>query len=633
MAKLTFVLEDGEEVVIPLTERITIGSDENNDVMVDDERISPQHAELMQNADGSIQVFDLQSKSGTFINDVRQQSCTLLHGDRLAFGPLKAVLDLEDDATAAAAPSPPVIPAPQESTAPSAPLKQSDETEKKALAAALQAEREQFAKLQTASRQAEVVHSEWLASIKTLTAEHTEKTTVLEELADQLEVKTDALQKLSARHDETVAALQQLTDSKSAAQQETEALAVQNNQVLGQFTDKTEALKKLSAQHDKQAAALEQVTQNAAVARQEIATLAAQKEQELAQQQQRHQQRELETQQLADLRQQLTAAETRIRELGNTEEKHAQALARSQEADAQHATLAAAVAALVLDQERAGHAVADLEHRLAALQDTQREITAATAAADTARLEAEAALSRVQTDLTTATQQLAETQARHVGLASQCQKIAAVDQQLVQAGARLTAAEKQRSEVQTALAESETRLAALQPSVEKFAAQESATKERADTLRETEKKLRATLNDVTTSEQNARARLEEIRQLTIKEQKDRAVQQEELALGIESAQREIAHLETRLGPLRHWQEAMNQRYTRLAAMPQDSPEARELLQEIAAENATLFHLITAPHLPAPRIMHVEFARLSPTSGVPMKSERSRGQIAGRTPAK
>jgi predicted component of type VI protein secretion system len=96
MAKITFVLEDGQEVVVPLTERVTIGRAEDNDVMVDDERISMQHAELLQNADGSIQVFDLKSESGTFVNGERQMSCTLLHGDKLAFGPLVGRLDLED---------------------------------------------------------------------------------------------------------------------------------------------------------------------------------------------------------------------------------------------------------------------------------------------------------------------------------------------------------------------------------------------------------------------------------------------------------------------------------------------------------------------------------------------------------
>ena len=95
MPKLTFILEDGQEIIVPLADRITIGSTEENDVFVDDERISRQHAELLMNADGSVQVFDLKSTAGTFVNRQRIVSHTLLHGDQLAFGPLKAVLDLE----------------------------------------------------------------------------------------------------------------------------------------------------------------------------------------------------------------------------------------------------------------------------------------------------------------------------------------------------------------------------------------------------------------------------------------------------------------------------------------------------------------------------------------------------------
>ena len=104
MAKLTFVLEDGQEVVVPLKEHITLGRDEDNDIVVDDEGISPRHAEIVQNADGSLQVFDLKSTTGTFVNGERQLSCTLLHGDTIAFGPLVGTLDLEHPATSPSRP-------------------------------------------------------------------------------------------------------------------------------------------------------------------------------------------------------------------------------------------------------------------------------------------------------------------------------------------------------------------------------------------------------------------------------------------------------------------------------------------------------------------------------------------------
>lgn len=99
MAKLTFVLEDGQEIEVSLAERITLGRGEDNDVVVDDDRVSKHHAELVRNADGSVQVFDTNSTAGTFVNGERLRSHTIRHGDRLVFGPLTAVLDLDENAT------------------------------------------------------------------------------------------------------------------------------------------------------------------------------------------------------------------------------------------------------------------------------------------------------------------------------------------------------------------------------------------------------------------------------------------------------------------------------------------------------------------------------------------------------
>ena len=105
MAKLTFVLEDGQEVVVPLIGLITLGRDDDNDVVIDDERISRHHAELVTHADGRIEVHDLGSTAGTFVNDRPVRSHTIRRGDRLAFGPLAATIDLEDSSAAPVADS------------------------------------------------------------------------------------------------------------------------------------------------------------------------------------------------------------------------------------------------------------------------------------------------------------------------------------------------------------------------------------------------------------------------------------------------------------------------------------------------------------------------------------------------
>jgi predicted nucleic acid-binding Zn-ribbon protein len=285
MAKLTFVLEDGQEVVVPLKEHITLGRDEDNDIMVDDEGISPRHAEIVQNADGSLQVFDLKSTTGTFVNGERQLSCTLLHGDTIAFGPLVGTLDLEHPATsppvedtpiapAVSKPAPPApVPEPEapasEAPAPEAPepappspppapvlpdnalveavahleaeksrLKSEVDTAEKELrdwqqraekeralhlarVESLQAEEEKLAPAKAAVQQAEAAHREWLETISSLTSQHDDKTA--------------ALERLNAQHYEKSTEVQRLTATAAEAQQQIEDLAVQKEEAAARL--------------------------------------------------------------------------------------------------------------------------------------------------------------------------------------------------------------------------------------------------------------------------------------------------------------------------------------------------------------------------------------------------------------
>jgi pSer/pThr/pTyr-binding forkhead associated (FHA) protein len=96
LAKITFALEDGQEIVPPLSEHVTLGRGEDNNGVLDDERISKHHAELVHDADGSIQLFDSNSTAAPFVNGERVRSRTIRHGGKLSFGPLTAVLDLAD---------------------------------------------------------------------------------------------------------------------------------------------------------------------------------------------------------------------------------------------------------------------------------------------------------------------------------------------------------------------------------------------------------------------------------------------------------------------------------------------------------------------------------------------------------
>src|SRR5436190_13406959 len=95
MAKITFILDDGEKIEVPLTGGLTIGRVEGNDIVVDDPRISSQHAEVRPLGDGSFEVRDLNSKAGTFVNSQRVEQHKLAHGDKLSFGPLTAEYEMK----------------------------------------------------------------------------------------------------------------------------------------------------------------------------------------------------------------------------------------------------------------------------------------------------------------------------------------------------------------------------------------------------------------------------------------------------------------------------------------------------------------------------------------------------------
>ncbi len=226
MPKLTFILEDGQEIIVPLAERITIGSTDQNDVFVEDERVSPQHAELLMNADGSVQVFDLKSAAGTFVNGHRVVSHTLLHGDQLAFGPLKAVLDLELPPAPATKTRRVPVSAPAPSAIPSEELRAAEN---------------RLALLETAAKQAEAKHQEWLAAIERLNREHGEKTTSLTELTSRQREEASKLENVST-------SLRAEEDKLAAVRREHEEVAAKVQSSQQQLREAEEQYAKVRSQ-------------------------------------------------------------------------------------------------------------------------------------------------------------------------------------------------------------------------------------------------------------------------------------------------------------------------------------------------------------------------------------------------
>jgi hypothetical protein len=80
MNKLVLINEGGNEVEIELKSgTTTVGRSENNSVAIDDEMISDRHCELIL-AGQDVQVRDLQSTNGTFIDERRVIDETLRPG-------------------------------------------------------------------------------------------------------------------------------------------------------------------------------------------------------------------------------------------------------------------------------------------------------------------------------------------------------------------------------------------------------------------------------------------------------------------------------------------------------------------------------------------------------------------------
>jgi chromosome segregation ATPase len=91
MPYLAFNLNDGNEFVFDiLEERLTIGREASNDIVIDNTFISSFHAEFVRQPDGSYEIVDLKSSNGTFVNGRRVERFRVKGGDRIMFGQLES---------------------------------------------------------------------------------------------------------------------------------------------------------------------------------------------------------------------------------------------------------------------------------------------------------------------------------------------------------------------------------------------------------------------------------------------------------------------------------------------------------------------------------------------------------------
>ncbi|MDZ4289667.1 MAG: FHA domain-containing protein, partial [Prosthecobacter sp.] len=91
MPYLAFNLNDGNEFVFDiLEERLSIGRDPKNDIVIDNGYISAFHAEFLRQPEGGYDVVDLKTSNGTFLNGRRIDRATLKGGEKVRFGQLEA---------------------------------------------------------------------------------------------------------------------------------------------------------------------------------------------------------------------------------------------------------------------------------------------------------------------------------------------------------------------------------------------------------------------------------------------------------------------------------------------------------------------------------------------------------------
>ncbi|MGI8602870.1 MAG: FHA domain-containing protein [Verrucomicrobiales bacterium] len=94
MAKITFTFLDGSDTRVVLeADVLTIGRDDDNQIVLPDQRVSSHHAVLKRTGGGQFILNDLGATNPTRVNGKPTQVHQLRHGDTLLFGDVYAVYE------------------------------------------------------------------------------------------------------------------------------------------------------------------------------------------------------------------------------------------------------------------------------------------------------------------------------------------------------------------------------------------------------------------------------------------------------------------------------------------------------------------------------------------------------------
>ena len=86
MARLAAKKGPAAGKTFPLAKVTTLGRSLGVEIRLEDPIVSREHARLVRDASGSYTIKDLQSGNGTFVNDLRIESCKLREGDEIRLG-------------------------------------------------------------------------------------------------------------------------------------------------------------------------------------------------------------------------------------------------------------------------------------------------------------------------------------------------------------------------------------------------------------------------------------------------------------------------------------------------------------------------------------------------------------------
>lgn len=640
MATLTFTLEDGQEIIVPLLEVVSLGSENGNDVVVDDVEVSARHAEVLKKEDGSYEVIDLNSDSGTMVNGERVQRRIIRNGDKLSFGPLAGVFQVEEELhkkiEASITKS---IPKNREADSASekaeidrvkteyekllAEKKQLLE-ETAALQAAAKLEQNRIVEIKVTAAKAESTCREQEKCLGDLNARVVESQARLRsaeaDLKDQMELLSklradeknlahvifelrdaeskhgqwiEAIQVLSDQHDIKDAEVKRLAAAAENTLRDLESMNLHKEEALGHL----QSLRQECASYEERLPALRQQSADLDTRCREAQILAEAREDQVVRAEKK----------LATLDRQRLSLEQRVTEMDAATQHLEKVKEDCVKTEARHVALTAEIAAMDQSREKAEAVATELETRIDGLKKEAdgHRIALAETTSEHQRMEKLSRLTQSQIGahesnsaaaskrLDSVRNELEATERKHAGLLRLCEELAGTERRLDVCKAELKSVDKRRGELDQITHEIEAQRIKQKNILDDLCHEETGAKGRLDVLITREKDLRLVLEELRNREKECRTRFEEIQKLASDAEREHAVQIQEMKLTAEQTRRALADMEIRLAPLRDWKDAMDKRYARLASLPEDSNDARVLWREIEQEKSGLKNLISA----------------------------------------